>query len=62
VETGTCQYCQERIRWSAVLRQWRATGYADINGYCFASPELEHTPRQEAAPCDPATKTASPTA
>jgi hypothetical protein len=40
----TCAYCGARIRWSDVDHIWRATAYADLGGYCAASPELEHLP------------------
>ena len=42
MDTGICTYCCTPIRWSATEHKWFATDYADINGYCISSPELEH--------------------
>lgn len=44
---GVCAWCGEHIRCSEAGRVWRATGYADLGGYCRQSPEQAHGPRQE---------------
>jgi hypothetical protein len=43
--TGTCVYCGARIVWSHASLRWYATTWADLNGYCRTSPELEHLPK-----------------